>query len=489
MGSAISKSKTFRLLGLWAGISLCCLLIYGLYPHAVPITGGATKDELEYKAGKTLYGLEGASKITEIRGLSDGAEKTFMENVDFKLSKGSVEWLRGGQHPDHGTYFTVRYIKRGLTAPQLVGILAGILAIAEILMSLTRLVLARKGKPAAEAAMIGRLYRLGAVLAIIMGIAWGFGALFMVGTLFTLFGGMILGWSLQAPVSGFAAWALVSLKRPFRPGDRIQFPNLGLTGDVKDVGIMYTMLDQVGGSIGSEEAVGRYVLVPNAMLFSQVVINYTVMQEAAYMLDEVVIRITYDSDWKKAEKILLDAATEVTKDIIEATKQKPYIRSDYYDYGVYLRLRYQTRVKDRVEIAYEINKRIFNEIQKEPSVDLAIPYVYSYRAGADRKEDFAQEQRGGKEVREIEIDRIVSTAETNLQDVERLAKSIAAQGLLQPILVVRRPQGGLYDIVAGHLRFEACKRLGWKTIPAVVQEAHPTPSTSTWRTSQESLSA
>jgi len=369
----------------------------------------------------------------------------------------------------------VQLKKSGITLLQLICLLACMMALAELLYVITRWRLASRNKPSAEAAMVGRLYRLVAVVAIIMGIAWGAGVMGSLGTLFTLFGGMILGWSLQAPVSGFAAWALVSMKRPFRPGDRIQFPNLGLTGDVKDVGLMYTMLDQVGGSIGSEEAVGRYVLVPNAMLFSQVVINYTVMQEAAYMLDEVVIRITYDSDWKKAERILLDAATEVTKDLMEVTGQKPYIRSDYYDYGVYLRLRYQTRVKDRVEIAYEINKRIFNDIQMEPSVDLAIPYVYSYRAGADRKEEFIQEQKTGKEVREIEIDRIVSSGvESNPQEVELLAKSVAAQGLLQPIVVARRPQGGLYDILAGHLRFEACKRLGWKTIPAVIQEARPT---------------
>ena len=65
---------------------------------------------------------------------------------------------------------------------------------------------------------------------------------------------------------------------------------------------MYTVLDQVGGAIGSEEAVGRNVLIPNAMLFSSVVINYTVKREAAYILDEVVIRITYDSDWDTASR-------------------------------------------------------------------------------------------------------------------------------------------------------------------------------------------
>ena len=71
---------------------------------------------------------------------------------------------------------------------------------------------------------------------------------------------------------------------------------------------MYTTLNQVGGSIGSEEAIGRNILIPNAMLFSQVAINYTAKQQAPYFLDEVIIRLTFDSDWDIAEKILLDAA-------------------------------------------------------------------------------------------------------------------------------------------------------------------------------------
>ncbi len=462
------------LLALWSTIAVSCFVFYTLAPRAMPLTGGESRTQIQYEPGKGLYGLGDApiARITELRGLSQGEERTFSQGVDYGLSENSVEWIGGGQHPDEGTWFTVRFINKGFTLPQLLVVLAAVLAVAEVLMLMTRFLLARRGKPTAEAAMIGRLYRLVAVIAVVMGVAWGFGALFMFGTLFTLFGGMILGWSLQAPVSGFAAWALVSLKRPFRPGDRIQFPNLGLTGDIKDIGVMYTMLDQVGGSVGSEEAVGRNVLVPNAMLFSQVVINYTVMQEAAFMLDEVVIRITYDSDWKTAEQILLNAAYEVTKDIIDATGQKPYIRSDYYDYGVYLRLRYQTRVKDRVEISYEISKRIFGEIQKTPSVDLAIPYVYSYRAGADRKEQEAGIPHGIRNVQEIPIDRIIAAKPAaDDQDIEQLAKSIASQGLLQPIVVARRPEGGLYDILAGHLRFEACKRLGWKSIPAIVQDA------------------
>jgi len=219
-----------------------------------------------------------------------------------------------------------------------------------------------------------------------------------IGAIIGAFGGMFLGWSLQQPVSGFAAWVLVTIKRPFRVGDRIQLPSHGLVGDVSDVGPMYTVLNQVGGAVGSEDPVGREILIPNPMLFGNLVINYTPRireealtpatdkkRETAYILDEVVARITYDSDWRTAENILLAAASEVTSDIIKETSQNPYVRSDMYDYGVYLRLRYMTPAVDRPRIKYEIEKRIFEEFQKEDRVDFAIPYVYSASKGAKMK--------------------------------------------------------------------------------------------------------
>ncbi len=355
----------------------------------------------------------------------------------------------------------------GLSLPQFIALLAGVMSGAVGLNLLTALLLARRRKPEVEAHMIGRLYGLLGMVGLTVSLSYGFGVLGTFGTVFSLFGGMLLGWSLQAPVSGFAAYLLISLKRPFRPGDRVQFPSLSLTGDITDIGPMYTVLDQVGGSIGSEEAVGRHILVPNAMLFNQVVINYTVSQEAAYMLDEIVVRITFDSDWAAAERILLKAANDVTRDIVETTGQKPYIRADPYDYGVYLRLRYRTRVKDRAEISYQINKLIFEEIQKTPSVDIAIPFIYSYRAGQDRKEEGAHDA-DGQNVVYIPIDRIqVEPRPYEANDVDQLVHSICKDGLLQPIVVVKSASGA-YELLAGHLRLEACRKLGWKTIPAMV---------------------
>jgi small-conductance mechanosensitive channel len=341
--------------------------------------------------------------------------------------------------------------------------IAGILAATQFLKLGTQWTLSRRGKPPAEAQMIGRLFDLLGGVGILLAFAGSLGKLGAFGALFAAFGGMLLGWSLQAPVSGFAAWILVSIKRPFRPGDRIQLPNLGLTGDVKDVGLMYTMLDQVGGTIGSEEAVGRYILLPNAMLFSQVVINYTVRQDSPYMLDEVVIRITYDSDWGEAEAILLRAAEAVTGDIIRATGVRPYIRSDMYDYGVYLRLRYQTRVKDRAEIAYKITRSIFVSVQGTPRVDMAIPFIYSNRAALEQRE------AGVAAAEDVDISHIrTGGAEINPADVERLAGRIQTDGLLQPIIVAESEQAGYYDLLAGDIRLAAARKLNWRTIPAII---------------------
>ena len=73
---------------------------------------------------------------------------------------------------------------------------------------------------------------------------------------------------------------------------------------------------------------------------------------------------------------------------------------------------------------------------------------------------------------EVEVDK-VRPGEFSLRDldddmVEGLARSIEGVGLLQPVVV--RPLGDGYELVFGPHRLEACRRLGWKTIPARVEE-------------------
>ena len=53
--------------------------------------------------------------------------------------------------------------------------------------------------------------------------------------------------------------------------------------------------------------------------------------------------------------------------------------------------------------------------------------------------------------------------------LRELADSIAASGLLQPIVVRSRPDGR-YELIAGERRYRAIQRLGWQKVPAVVKD-------------------
>jgi len=57
------------------------------------------------------------------------------------------------------------------------------------------------------------------------------------------------------------------------------------------------------------------------------------------------------------------------------------------------------------------------------------------------------------------------TEDSSLDD---LAKSIAEKGLLSPIIVRAKPTGK-YELIAGQRRYLACRKLKWKTIPAIVR--------------------
>jgi ParB family chromosome partitioning protein len=53
--------------------------------------------------------------------------------------------------------------------------------------------------------------------------------------------------------------------------------------------------------------------------------------------------------------------------------------------------------------------------------------------------------------------------------LDELASSIAASGLLQPLIVRSRP-GGRFQLIAGERRLRAVEKLGWLKVPVVVKE-------------------
>ena len=193
---------------------------------------------------------------------------------------------------------------------------------------------------------------------------------------------MILGWSLQRPVTGIAAWLMVMIKRPFKIGDRIIIQ--GVRGDVLEISPTHILLGEVGGTVGGEESSNRGILIPNAVLFDQMVINYAVSKETKYILDEVPVRVSYDSDYRFAESTLIASAREVTREIVEELGREPEVRAEFFDSGVLMRLRYQSIAVDRQKISTAIVAKIVEAFANSDRLGFAYPHsAVEYRMSED----------------------------------------------------------------------------------------------------------
>lgn len=73
------------------------------------------------------------------------------------------------------------------------------------------------------------------------------------------------------------------------------------------------------------------------------------------------------------------------------------------------------------------------------------------------------------EIREIQISKIKEKENIRQYEFElnEIMRSIKDNGLLQPI-GVKEEEDGFYTIIWGHRRLNACKKLGWRNIPAVI---------------------
>jgi small-conductance mechanosensitive channel len=181
-----------------------------------------------------------------------------------------------------------------------------------------------------------------------------------------------LGWALQKPITGMAAWIMIVIKRPFVIGDRIIIGDV--KGDVTDITLTHIYIGEIGGIVAGEESSGRIIMVPNSILFEQKIINYTHSRDE-YILDQVVVPITFESNLGKATEIALESSKKLTKEFIEITKKDPYVRTFFQPNGINVHVRYYSPAKRLQEISSLMTKEIFDRIMKTKEVEFAYPHT------------------------------------------------------------------------------------------------------------------
>ena len=181
-----------------------------------------------------------------------------------------------------------------------------------------------------------------------------------------------LGFALQKPITGVAAWVMIVVRRPFDIGDRIIIG--AVKGDVFDITLTHIYLKEVGGTIhDAEDNSGRTIMVPNSILFEHHIVNYTLEDE--YILGQVVISITYESNLDKAMNIIRESAITHTKEFTAATKKHPYLRLSLEASGIDIKARYFVSAKKVQSTATLIIKELYDTFKKHRDIEFAYPHT------------------------------------------------------------------------------------------------------------------
>lgn len=227
----------------------------------------------------------------------------------------------------------------------------------------------KKAKTKKERSNVEILFRTSQYLLIFFLLVFGFlaygGSLTGIGVIAGLISAA-LGWALQRPITGTAAWLMLIIKRPFEIGDRVIIGKI--KGDVCDITLTHLHIKEIGGTIASEEPSGRVVLIPNAKLFEENIINYTYTNEL--ILDQVKFIVTHESNLNKVKKIAISSTKKVLSRYMSKPKE-PYIRIYFQSNGMGIHTRYVCPAEKREEIASEITQEIFAKISSSKEVNFA----------------------------------------------------------------------------------------------------------------------
>lgn len=182
-----------------------------------------------------------------------------------------------------------------------------------------------------------------------------------------------------------AGWLYILVRQPFYVGDRIEIS--GIKGDVIDQNLFKFRVIEIGNWVKAEQSTGRIIHIPNYKVFTDPLANYSLGFE--YIWDEIAVVVTFESDWRKAKRILEkivnhyaeDISVEMNKQIKEATRKfmifykslTPIVYTDVTDSGVRLTLRFVCKPKERRQSNEIIWEAILDAFNLEEDVDIAYP--------------------------------------------------------------------------------------------------------------------
>lgn len=161
--------------------------------------------------------------------------------------------------------------------------------------------------------------------------------------------------SLREIFTNIVSWIIIISQKPFEVGDRISVN--GKTGDVIDLKIFHIVVMDVLEKDSGGQSTGRISHIPNNYIFLHQLTNAN--KGFGYIWHEIEIKVTKDSNWKKAKEELyrivnehqLNIVDKAQGEVIKASKKymlyysnlTPIVYVSFKDGSIILTLRYLSR--------------------------------------------------------------------------------------------------------------------------------------------------
>ena len=190
-----------------------------------------------------------------------------------------------------------------------------------------------------------------------------------IGSLITSLGliGFGITFALQKPILNFVGWITIVFSKSYKIGDIISINNMN--GKVYDIRVMYTNLSEL---TAEGDSTGKSISMPNEFVLTTPIINYT--KGTSYVWDTIHIYLNYQSNWKKALKIIEKESQEfydknIKNDMRKAFPQtyknyeKVVVRLNIYEKGIYIKARYIINFDVANQLKTELYKNLLEKLR------------------------------------------------------------------------------------------------------------------------------
>ena len=189
-----------------------------------------------------------------------------------------------------------------------------------------------------------------------------------------------IAFALQEVIISLAGWLNIMITGVVGVGQRVKIG--AVKGDIIDIGVMSTVIMEVGDWIDGDLYNGRIVTVANSFVFKEDIHNYS--GEYPFLWDEIQIPIRSESDYTLAREIFSGVLDNICKDYavqskagweeltnkyrVEEAQVEPMISLKFDENWITFTLRYVVDYKKRRSTKDLIYTNLLDEIAKYDNI-------------------------------------------------------------------------------------------------------------------------